>query len=62
MPNKERKLIKVIMEYDNGDIEYIEGNDVTKWQDTLNSTIVLDYIHGRQSQNILKDIIWRKMT
>lgn len=57
----ERKLSKVVMEYDNGDKEYIEGNDVEKWQNALNNAIILDFAHGRHAQNILKDIVWRKV-
>ena len=64
MENKmpeERKLIKVIMEYDNGDKEYIEGDDVTKWQNAINGAIMLDYTHRRYTQNVLKDVIWKKL-
>lgn len=57
----ERKLTKVVMEYDNGDKEYIEGNDVEKWQKALNDAIVLDFTHGRYAQNILKNIVWRRV-
>ena len=57
----ERKLTKVIMEYDNGDKEYIEGNDVEKWQNALNGAIVLDFTHRGHAQDVLKDIVWRKV-
>lgn len=56
----ERKLVKVTMKYDNGDEEYVEGEDVKKWQDAVNGAIVLDFTHGAHSQNILKDIVWKK--
>lgn len=56
-----RKLIKVVMEYDNGDREYIEGNETIKWLDALNSAVMLDFIHGGRAQNILKDIVWKKL-
>lgn len=59
--SEERKLIKVIMEYDNGDKEYIEGDDVEKWQKALNGAILLDFTHGKHAQDILKDIIWRRV-
>lgn len=58
---EERKLIKVTMEYDDRDNVYIEGNDVKKWQEALNSAITLDYIHGGHSQDVLKDITWKKI-
>lgn len=57
----ERKLLKVVMEYDNGDKEYIEGNDVEKWQKALNDAIVLDFTHRGHAQGILKDIVWRRV-
>lgn len=57
----ERKLLKVIMEYDNGDKEYIEGDDVEKWQKALNGAIVLDFTHRGHAQDILKDIVWRRV-
>ena len=58
---KERKLTKVTMEYDNGDKEYIEGDDAEKWQRALNGAIVLDFTHRGHTQDILKDIIWRRI-
>ncbi len=58
---EERKLIKIIMEYDNGDKQYIEGDDAERWLKALNSTIVLDYTHRGHAQNILKDITWRNV-
>lgn len=57
----ERKLTKVVMEYDNGDKVYIEGNDVEKWQKALNNAIAIDFTHGKHAQNILKDIVWRRV-
>lgn len=56
-----RRLTKVIMEYNNGDREYIDGDDVKKWQDALNSSIVLSYIHESEVQEILKNIVWKKI-
>lgn len=56
---EERKLIKITMEYDNGDKQYIEGDDAERWLEALNSTIVLDYTHRGHAQNILKDMTWR---
>ena len=61
MTDKERKLTKVIMEYDNGDREYIDGEDVEKWQKAINSAIVLDYTHGGNAQKLLKEINWKKL-
>lgn len=61
MSDIKRKLIKVVMEYDNGNREYIEGNDVEKWQKAINSAIVLDYTHGRHAQEILRDVVWKRL-
>lgn len=58
--NNERKLTKVIMEYDNGDKEYIEGIDAINWLEALNSAIVLDFTHGNHAQEVLKNIVWKR--
>ncbi len=58
--NNERKLTKVIMEYDNGDKEYIEGIDAINWQEALNSAIILDFAHSNHAQEVLKNIIWKR--
>lgn len=49
------------MEYDNGEQEYIEGDDATKWQDALNAAILIDFTHGSHAQGILKNIVWKKL-
>lgn len=56
-----KKLKKIIMEYDNGDINYIEGDDVKKWEDSINSAIFLSHIHGSSIQEVLKEIEWKKI-
>ncbi len=61
MPKTSRELSKVIMEYDNGEKEYIDGDDVKKWQDAINSAIVLDFTHGAHAQKLLKEITWKKL-
>ncbi len=58
---EEDKLIKVIMIYEDGHFEYIEGDDVEKWKNALNSALILDLTHGGGAQEILKDIIWKKV-
>jgi len=57
-----KKIIKVIMEYDDGSKEYIEGDDVEKWQKALNSALVLDFTHEGGSQDILKTVTWKKLS
>lgn len=61
MTNKERNLIKVIMEYDNGDREYIDGDDVKRWQSAVNGAIILDYTHGAHAQEALNSVVWKKL-
>jgi hypothetical protein len=56
-----RRLIKVCCQYDNGDKEYIEGDDVEKWQGAFNSAIALDFSHRGYAQDVLKDIVWRRV-
>ena len=59
--HKDDKLVKIIMEYDNGNRKYIEGDDVEKWQRAVNSAIVNSYVHGSDIQSILKSITWKKL-
>lgn len=56
-----RKLKRVIMEFENGDKEYIEGDDARNWNDALDGAILLDFTHGRHAQEVLKNIIWKKL-
>lgn len=58
----EKKLIKVIMEYDDGSKEYIDGKDVEKWQGALNSAITLDSTSESGAQYILKEVTWKKLS
>lgn len=56
-----RKLVKVVVEYDNGDKEFIKGDDVEKWEKATTSALILDFSHGGYSQNLLKDVVWKKV-
>ncbi len=56
-----RKLKKVIMEYDNGDVQSIEGEYAERWIDAINSAIFQSHIHGSSIQDVLKEIEWKKM-
>lgn len=56
-----RKLSKVILEFDNGEKEYIDGDDLKKWQDAIDSAIVLDFTHRGCTQKLLGEITWKKM-
>ena len=57
----ERKLIKVLVEYDNGDKEFIDGDNVEKWQKATTQALTLDFSHSGYAQNLLKDVIWKKV-
>lgn len=57
----ERKPKRVLIEYDNGDKEFIEGDDVEKWQKATDQAIILDFNHGGHAQTLLKDIIWKNV-
>lgn len=58
---EERKLIKVTVEFSNGDKEYIEGDDVDNWKKATTNALTLDLSHGGYAQNLLKDIVWKKV-
>lgn len=61
--NKCGKPIKVIMQYDDGDNRYIEGDDVEKWLNALDSAIMFAHIHNKPDiHDTLKSIIWTKMS
>ena len=61
MINNRRKLVKVTMEYENGDKVYIEGEDAKIWQDAMNGAITRDYTHGAHCQEMLKNVNWKKL-
>jgi hypothetical protein len=54
-----RKLTKVTIEYNNGDKEYIEGDDAENWSNVLDGAIVKDFTHGGRAQKVLKNITWK---
>lgn len=57
---EKKKLTKVILEFDNGDKEYLEENDAQIWLEALNSAVVNDFIHGGKTQEKLKKLSWKK--
>lgn len=58
---EQRKLIKVTVEFSNGEKEFIEGDDVDNWKKATTSALTLDFSHGGYAQNLLKDIVWKKV-
>lgn len=58
----EKKLVKVTMEYDDGSKEYIDGDDVGKWQGALNSAVAIDSTKEGGAQDILKKVTWKKLS
>lgn len=43
---KEKKLVKVTMEYDNGEVQTLKGKEAQEWIDWLNGSLMMSYIHG----------------
>lgn len=41
----ERNLIKVTFAYDDGDVEYLDGEDLKKWEDAANFSATMSHIH-----------------
>ncbi len=41
------KLIKVIFEYEDGRIEYLDGKDAHEWYKAANAMAVMESVHGR---------------
>lgn len=56
-----KRIIKVIMEYSDGSKEYIDGDDVEKWQRALNSALIFDFTHTGHAQDLLKLVTWKKL-
>ncbi len=54
-------MVERNVEFDNGDIEFIEGDDVDNWKKATTSALTLDFTHGGYAQNFLKDIVWKKV-
>jgi len=43
---KDKKLIKVIFEYGDGSKKILEGEELVKWENEMNSALVLKWSHG----------------
>lgn len=61
MNSKEKRVVKVIMEYDDGDKIFIEGDDVQIWKNALNDAVFNDQIHGGNLKDILNSIVWSRL-
>lgn len=48
------------MEFDNGDKEYLDGDDAQIWLEALNSAIVNDFVHDGKTQEMLKKLSWKR--
>lgn len=60
MTYRKKGLVKVTMQYNNGEVQYIDGEDVKRWQDALDTTMAVAYIHDTDVQTVLKGIVWKK--
>jgi len=45
MPN-DKKIIRVELEYDNGEIHRLTGEEAEKWLEAANGQAVMGHIHG----------------
>lgn len=54
----EKKLVKVIMEYDDGTSKYIDGEEVEKWDKAAIATAVLYISHFGKTG--FEDIKWKQ--
>ena len=53
----EKKLIKITLEYDNGDVSYLEGSEAERWSKAVDGAIVMNAIHG----NEFPEFKWKKV-
>lgn len=49
------------MEFDNGCIQCLEGENAERWIEAMNSAIFISHIHGSSIQDVLKAIEWKKI-
>ena len=43
---KEKKLTKVTLEYDNGEVQTLSGKQAQEWISKLDSALTLNFVHG----------------
>lgn len=61
MNDKDKRVVKVVMEYNDGEKIFIEGDDVEIWKNALNDAVFIDQIHGGNLKDILNSIVWARL-
>lgn len=56
---KERALIKVTFDYDDGTATYLDGKDLEKWRRANNAAATMQFAHGGRSG--FEDIKWKRV-
>ena len=54
---KPKKMIRVEVFFDNGEIKYLEGEELREWEKILDSITLFRYAHGGKTG--FEDIKWR---
>ncbi len=52
------KLKRVLMEFEDGTIECLEGEDAKTWQASLRSEIFMSWVHGRR----MTALTWKQIS
>ena len=42
-----QKLIKLTMEFDDGEVKFLEGDEADRWLKAVNNQCVMEHVHGR---------------
>jgi len=53
---------RIIFEYQDGTVDYLEGDQAEKWSNVINGLITLGLVHGRRGQKELGSLQWREAT
>ena len=52
-----KKLLKVTMEYDDGEIQTLEGEQAQQWEKELNGAVTMNWVHGHH----MPQFKWKKI-
>lgn len=55
---KDKKFVKVIFEWDNGDKYCLEGKQAQEWFDAINEHLLVSQLHGGSS---VQPFEWKKL-
>ena len=54
----QRKLVRVELEYDNGEVTTLKGDEAAKWLEAVNGAVMNAWVHGVS----LPEFPWEKST